>query len=189
MEEYDFVQTIYHADFAENNSNFIDNNVLLSSREDGNWCGRGMYFWDNLSNARYWQNKKKKHSNRDVTISQASLRCYGTEILDLTDDDSAKALYRAAVHYKSKIGFDVDLCKLGAVINFVHQALIDDQQKAFSVVKLAGVYGRNKEENLIESYERAYDKGRKSPHATSRLKIIYSVRHEGLLFSQCLYHS
>lgn len=187
MEEYDFVQIVYHTDFAKKNSEFIDSGTLLESKEDGNWCGRGMYFWDNLSNAKYWQDKKKRRFNCNVTISKSSLRYHEKDILDLTDDKTAQELYRVAVLYKKRTGLNVNLNKIGAVINFVYQSLVDDHKETFSVVKLAGAYGKNSEENFIESYERSYDRGRKSPHATSRLKIIYSVRDRDFLFSKCLY--
>ena len=48
---------VYHANDRLKVENFLETNELIISK-DTNWLGKGMYFWDNLSNARYWKNEK-----------------------------------------------------------------------------------------------------------------------------------
>ena len=48
---------VYHCNSEEKCNDFIIRKKLLESNHpyDSFWLGKGMYFWDNLGNAKYWQ--------------------------------------------------------------------------------------------------------------------------------------
>jgi len=47
--------------------------VISSHEQDDFWAGAGMYFWDNMSNARYWYDQKKKHGENPSNIKIAKI--------------------------------------------------------------------------------------------------------------------
>ena len=52
------IQELFDDEYENNINeveNFLKTNELIISK-DTNWLGSGMYFWDNLSNAKYWKN-------------------------------------------------------------------------------------------------------------------------------------
>lgn len=174
----DFVQRVFHVAPAVDNQKFIVNSeFLLISDEDGYWCGAGMYFWDNLSNARYWCSKKR--SPKDYTISQALLKCNTSDVLDLTDLETCHKLIKYAEVILAKMEPrdrpNLDLHKTGAVINFVYDYSKKAGLATFSVVKMHGLYGNPKTVSSI------YNEGLRYPHATIRTKTIYAVRNAMLL--------
>lgn len=172
----DFVQRVFHVASNYDNQRFINDNILLVSYEDGYWCGTGMYFWDNKSNAYYWLRKRKDSS----TISEAILKCSTDDILDLTDKETCINLINSAKSILDKMDEEdrikLDFNQTGAVINFVYNYYVKELGKvAFKVVKMQGLYG---DPELIISI---YDETIKYPHPTIRAKTIYAVRENKLL--------
>lgn len=52
---------LYHCNDKTRCQKFLDNKkFMIESKEDGIWLGNGMYFWDNLSNAKFWYRKNNK---------------------------------------------------------------------------------------------------------------------------------
>ena len=48
-----------------------------------------MYFWDNLSNARYWKNEKlRKKETTDIKIIKGTI--FLEKMLDLTDEETVR---------------------------------------------------------------------------------------------------
>ena len=62
------VNILYHCNDLERCKKFVsDKNYMINSEEDGNWLGRGMYFWDNPSNYKYWLKvKQRKKINKNM---------------------------------------------------------------------------------------------------------------------------
>lgn len=88
--ETDIVLPLFHVGTKQENQQFIsDKNELLESTEDGDWCGAGMYFWDNLSNANFWLSSKKKRSE-SYNIVKVSMKINEDRLLDLTSLESVK---------------------------------------------------------------------------------------------------
>ena len=58
----------YHTNYDFKCNHFIKTKTPIIS-EDTYWLGDGMYFWDNLSNAKFWVNKKKKDYRRNSLIN------------------------------------------------------------------------------------------------------------------------
>jgi hypothetical protein len=62
---------VYHCNLSEKCNEFISENKLLESNHpyDSLWLGKGMYFWDNFGNAKYWKNEKlKKDKTKNFKI-------------------------------------------------------------------------------------------------------------------------
>lgn len=175
----DFIQKVFHVAQDVENERFIEDGALLISKEDGYWCGTGMYFWDNISNARYWVNKKRNNKIVKYTISQALLKCSSDDILDLTDKESCDNLIKSAKSMLSKMELEdrikLDFNQTGAVINFVYNFSKKYGLPTFKVVKMQGIYGNPK---LVDSI---YGETLKYPHPTIRTKTIYAVREIELL--------
>ena len=58
----------FHTNTKDKIKNFIEKGIPITS-EDTTWLGTGMYFWDNLSNAKYWKNEKiRKNEGSEETI-------------------------------------------------------------------------------------------------------------------------
>lgn len=57
---------IFHCNSEIKCNEFIFQNKLLESKHpyDSLWLGRGMYFWDNLGNAKYWKRERNKKMNK-----------------------------------------------------------------------------------------------------------------------------
>ena len=81
---------VYHANDRLKVENFLKTNELIISK-DTNWLGSGMYFWDNLSNAKYWKNEKlRKNETIDIKIIKGKI--FLEKLLDLTDEETVKKI-------------------------------------------------------------------------------------------------
>jgi len=167
---------LYHTDTKSLNQKFVSG-AFFPSKEDGEWCGAGMYFWDNLSNAHYWEaSKRRRARSKDVNVSRSSLKCARNDILDLTSAHNSMQLKIFARYYAEKYNVPVDFSKNGTVINFVHDAYEMDHGSTFSVVRVSGIYGGPHAGVIGDN-----DRESKRPHATERVKIIYAVREGSLV--------
>ncbi|WP_203649303.1 hypothetical protein [Secundilactobacillus yichangensis] len=183
MQLTDLVVPLYHIDTSEHNEKFCKGS-FFPSNEQGEWCGKGMYFWETFSNANKWLVSRSDNTEVKFSMASASLRCNKEDILDLTNVKSSEALYSIAQLLAAKYDVGLDLSKIGAVINFVHETLaLQQASKNFSVVKIFGSYPRNHSHGLVAYIESKMSHSRrvKSPHATELVKIIYAVRENELL--------
>ena len=48
---------LYHVDKEDNNRRF-KNDENIPEATDLDWGGDGLYFWDNIENAKYWKKQK-----------------------------------------------------------------------------------------------------------------------------------
>lgn len=79
---------VYHANDELKIENFLKTNELIISK-DTNWLGSGMYFWDNLSNAKYWKNEKlRKKETTNIKIIKGKI--FLEKLLDLTDEETVR---------------------------------------------------------------------------------------------------
>jgi len=180
MSDPEVVIPLYHTDTKSRNRKFVLG-AFFPSAENGEWCGKGMYFWDNLSNADYWKGKRRHSAMGEVNVSRSSLRCARNDILDLTSADNSLKLKVFARYYAEKYKVPLNFSENGTVINFVHDAYRLDHGSTFSVVKVSGIYG-GPYSGVIGSN----DKEIKRPHATERVKIIYAVRESVLVSDRAI---
>ena len=140
---YDLVQPIFHTDKIRNNKLFLSRKTLLMASNERIWLGAGMYFWDNISNAKYWKRQKKKHDRYSAfSIIEASLRCNLDDLLNLTDEKTVEELQeyvekcKKLYHHQTGIEIDLDSMKTGEIINFAYKCSeLFDNGKTFKCVE------------------------------------------------------
>lgn len=54
----------FHANYLDKCNDFVSNGTLIVDDKDTSYLGAGMYFWSNLSQAKWW--KSEKHKDRIV---------------------------------------------------------------------------------------------------------------------------
>jgi len=129
----------YHGNKKSKCLAFIKSGVLISC-DDSKWLGRGMYFWDNKSNADYWLKEKIRKTELDCmedgAIIQALIDC--DEMLDLTDQSVVEELNNVWVLLRvrdKKFSYDAEL---GYKLNYILERIEDFS--SISVIKGIGDY-------------------------------------------------
>lgn len=109
--------TGYHANDKKRCEEFVkDPDYLIVDDGDTDYLGSGMYFWNHLADARYWQEKYNKDTivNADIDLSA---------MLDLTDPDVLKHLDNIMVLMKRSLdlkkAYDIHL---GKRMNYLFQS-------------------------------------------------------------------
>lgn len=197
MESYKLVIPLYHVGEAKQNNKFVIGKEIPESKVEENWAGFGLYFWDNLQNARFWE-KSKFSDGKKYTIVKSSLVVDENYILDLTNSDSVNKF----TYVLNMIGNFVTLREEakfeGPLINAAYKFLeemksIKDEEingwfskwcltKNFYVIKVIGYYPTESKINHFDV------KDRKRPYPTIKSKVIYNVRKQSLLKQRSLYN-
>lgn len=73
--------TGYHATKFENIEKIIHPNDFKASNSSKDWLGRGVYFWDEIYNAKWWADIRYK--NEKSVILKSTLECDDDLFLDL----------------------------------------------------------------------------------------------------------
>lgn len=162
---------LYHCNDKKRCSQFIDSDkYMIVSQEDGNWLGQGMYFWDNLGNAKFWMGeKKKKDPSQEYQIVKA--RVSMENLLDLTDIDICKAVQQLW----DKCEQEMDLPKgkavgLGLKLNTLCRS-IEAFNTGYNVYKVFGKYNKTPKNQLI-----IYDLTNDKVEPILSVKTIYNVK-------------
>lgn len=79
----DFNEIGYHATYSKYYANIIKEGFHVSN-EDNDWLGRGIYFWDSMTNANWWQKKLSKSGEK--CIIKCNLSCKRENYIDLDID-------------------------------------------------------------------------------------------------------
>lgn len=146
-----------------------DNNYLiLKSTNDRYWIGDGIYFWDNLSNAKYWKSEKERKNSdnlKKIEFSIASAIVKLDKLLDLTDSDVLRALEEVFNQFYI-INPTFKKLYFGEKINFYFEEYPDIQNK-YEVIKANGNYPK-----LITNL---FPYNPKKLGITSNVRTIYNV--------------
>lgn len=162
--------SLYHCNFEEQVRSFQKSRELRisSHKDDSEWGGKGMYFWDNLGNARYWEGeKKKKNSDLEVCICRCQIKFdIDNDILDLTNLEAEKRFERLI-----KFKFDGEKKNLtdapvGEKIDYFCDYL------SVKVVKFFGKYPKTPKTTV-------FDSDNESQKFTNQIKVIYCVKEQG----------
>ena len=155
---------VYHANDRLKVENFLKTNELIISK-DTNWLGSGMYFWDNLSNAKYWKNEKlRKNETIDIKIIKGKI--FLEKLLDLTDEETVKKIDKTwdIISKDSEIKkMEIKKIELGRKLDIIFD---------YNVIKCLGNYRKNLMRNL--------DLFSESNLILSN-KIIYSVKENSCM--------
>lgn len=133
---------LYHCNDKTRCQKFLDNKkFMIESKEDGIWLGNGMYFWDNLSNAKFWY-RKKQQKHDELLIVQSNV--YTDFLLDLTDLDVCNKMEQLwnKVYKENEIKIPKDKITLGVKLNYLYD-YYDMFKDVYQVIKVIGKYKKN----------------------------------------------
>lgn len=138
-----------------------------------------MYFWDNLSNAKYWKNEKlRKNETIDIKIIKGKI--FLEKLLDLTDEETVKKIDKTwdIISKDSEIKkMEIKKIELGRKLDIIfdfYKNISERTSKIFdyNVIKCLGNYRKNLMRNL--------DLFSESNLILSN-KIIYSVKENSCM--------
>ena len=161
---------VYHANDELKIENFLKTNELIISK-DTNWLGSGMYFWDNLSNAKYWKNEKlRKKETTNIKIIKGKI--FLEKLLDLTDEETVRYIDNIwnIISNSSKIQkMKIEKAELGRKLDVIFDFYKAWLSKEFdyNVIKGLGSYKRD----LMRSLDLFSES-----NLTLTSKTIYSVK-------------
>lgn len=152
----------YHANDRDRCSEFVNYRTIITS-EDTHWLGLGMYFWDNLGNAKYWLLEKKRKAQEVISWSIVQANINLDQLLDITDEDILDTLNKLWYEYCAKSHRNSN-APLGKKIDilFEYFSLLSSN---YCTIKGHGKYDRVQSEFLVGSY------------LVSNIKTIYCVRN------------
>lgn len=177
---------VYHCNDTQRCEKFLKkDDYLIKSEEDGIWLGSGMYFWDNLSNAKYWKREKQRKSYNRKSFSIVSANIYIDNLLDLTDESTCRTMEILWRNYCQKMKKPYDLYKdvdLGEKLNILFESeMTREHLSTYNVIKIIGKYPRIPP-NPLYSYNIYSNK----IEPTLSAKCIYTVKNANDIFNKKL---
>ena len=164
---------VYHTNDRLKVKNFLKTNELIISK-DTNWLGKGMYFWDNLSNAKYWKNEKlRKRETTDIKIIKGKI--FLEKLLDLTDEETVKYIddiWSFISKFSEIQKIKIEKAELGRKLDVIfdfYKNIPGKESKIldYNVIKCLGSYRKN----LMGSLDLFSES-----NLTLSNKVIYSVK-------------
>lgn len=161
---------LYHSNEERKCKDFIEKEgklILSRNNKDDIWLGMGMYFWDNRSNVKWWNNKqcsRRKGVKYCIVIANVVLN----KLLDLTDFDVYMALEELWKNICQKIDLNYDV-QMGNKLNFLFDTM--EFQDNYDIIKVYGKYNNTPNKGFFKF---DYSSGKSEP--TIGVKCIYSVR-------------
>ena len=166
---------LYHSNEAEKCDMFIaKTDYLIESQnlKDDKWLGTGMYFWDNLGNAKWWNEKQKeKHIEKQYSI--VAVNADLTNILDLTDKDICDATEKLWQAICNRKHLDANQ-PLGNKLN-----MLFDENGFYAIYYVIKVYGRYVYYGKNSFFE--FNPFGKIAEPTMAIKCIYDIKN-----SECI---
>ena len=162
---------LYHCNDKTRCQKFLDNKkFMIESKEDGIWLGNGMYFWDNLSNAKFWY-RKKQQKHDELLIVQSNV--YTDFLLDLIDLDVCNKMEQLwnKVYKENEIKIPKDKITLGVKLNYLYD-YYDMFKDVYQVIKVIGKYKKTPQNSFYK-----YDLDSRRAEPTTAIKCIYNVKN------------
>ncbi|WP_051196022.1 hypothetical protein [Clostridium paraputrificum] len=164
----------YHVNDKERCLKFISDKSYIIISDDRCWLGKGMYFWDNESNAIYWKKEKdRKNPGVENIIVNSNIYINDEILLDLTDEDVVNDLNDLWKAYCEKSGEKMNQplgLKLDKLFDFF------DELNELKVIKCIGDYDIDRK-NINYFIQRKNFNG---PQVRGRLKTIYCIKDESV---------
>ena len=137
--------------------------TISSHPSDDIWGGRGMYFWDNLGNAKYWSRQKPGSTK----IIKCMVSYNSEDLLDLTDYEveSYFAKVLREINENKKLKKDFRNKPIGVKIDFLCKVM------DFEIVRFFGEYKHTPQTDLINDTERPNK-------LTNKVKVIYCIKEK-----------
>ena len=166
----------YHTNDAKRCQEFLDNGRAIIS-EDKWYLGCGMYFWDNLANARYWLSEKMRKNKDPLIVEWIIVRANVTltDMLDLTDDEVLLMVNKLWEMYCAKNRHACNSDPLGKKIDMLFDYF---ETSVLSVYKIIKAYDK-KAKSLEETNEFLKD-----TRVYNDRKCFYCVRDDSVIFDR-----
>lgn len=152
----------YHANDRDRCLEFVNYQTVITS-DDTYWLGRGMYFWDNFGNAKYWLSEKRRKHPEVIAWSIVQANIDIDKLLDLTDDDVLDTLNKLWYEYCAKSRRSQDM-PLGKKIDLLF-GYFTFLSSNYCTIRGHGKYDRVQNGFLVGTY------------VVSNIKTIYSIRN------------
>lgn len=172
---------LYHCNTKNKCKNFLNNVLELiesNHKYDDYWLGRGMYYWDNLGNAKYWKKDKiRKNPNEEFVIIKSFVSL--EKLLDLTDNDVAdkiEVLWKELSNQNLENKYLKNKVPIGAKLDFIYKKM-DDFQKIYNIIKIIGINYKSKNNFFDERKNNAIK-------PSSTVKIIYNVKDSSCIIKK-----
>lgn len=169
----------YHTNSKNKIQKFLETKEPIFSN-DSYWLGRGMYFWDNLSNACYWKKekiRKKEVVEDELAILNARIEVDLENMLDLTDEETLKMLDNLWNIIRIKGKKKIEKEKLGENLDLIFD-MFEDSFKCYKVVKCLAKYKNDPMKNY-QFFE--------TTRITIGNRIIYSVKDKNCILDSDFY--
>lgn len=169
----------YHCNSKEKCDAFLRDDKHLVVYNDTYWLGKGMYFWDTLASASYWEAEKKRKGDEGLLIVQANILL--DDLLDLTDQRIAQEIAGIWLEY-CKIKEEPQSQPLGVKLDKIG-TFFQKQNRFFpNVIKVHGLYPR------IKPLPFLHETPAKSqyPQATNMVRSIYCVKNSNKVLNRTL---
>lgn len=171
------VITLYHTNSKEKCNDFLSNSKLIIADENGGpWLGKGMYFWDNLSNSHYWAKEKiRKEKLSECTILSVVVEYNLENLLDLTDLEVTNRIYDLWFLYCER-NHNSTRKDLGVILNILFRTLSELSEKYHIIKAIGNNYNVNS--NLLNNnYSKRIG-------ISINAKTIYNVRVSHIIKSK-----
>lgn len=163
---------LYHSDIKEKCKEFVidkDKLIISGNSKDDIWLGKGMYFWDNKGNAKWWR-KKQVSRNPNIQYSIVAVNVVANNLLDLTDFDIYMSLNKLWNDICKKCDMDKDV-PLGQKLNFFYDVFNFGEK--YDLIKVFGKYNFTPNFGIFK-----FDYSTSKAEPTIGAKCIYSIRNK-----------
>ncbi|MEQ9263150.1 MAG: hypothetical protein RLP14_08320 [Owenweeksia sp.] len=168
----------FHSNSRTKLENFLAKKELVI-HDDLFYLGKGMYFWDNQGNARWWAKKKiKKEKLAEVLIAKAKI-ILEPPILDLTDNEVIGEVRNLWLDYCANAGEKEVNQPLGVILDTLFLVF----KKELSEIKVTKAHGDYSHWTRLKWLE---DLNRNS-YIDNRPKTMYSIKCNSKLSGQELH--
>lgn len=160
----------YHVNKEQKCKDFLNKETALIISVDQEYLGRGMYFWDNKANAKYWfKQQRRKHPCDSLMAVSCNLSL--EKLLDLTDGDIRRVVDKAWHTIQNRAENDGVPLKMGARLDYIRR--FHPLIKTLNIYKMLAQY---------ENDEHKYNFG--SPYLACNVRTIYCVKDPEAIISE-----
>ena len=99
----------FHANDDRRCKNFVDKGILIIDENDTDYLGKGMYFWTNSNQAKWWKAEKKK----DCIVKAIINIDEEDHLLDINDSECLERLQRLFQYIRQ--AYNKQVKKLGYI--------------------------------------------------------------------------
>lgn len=143
----------FHANYVSECEKFLsEKSYIIDSKNDTEYLGRGMYFWEHKSRAEWWRKSHKKDSDSMIVSAELSLE----NALDLTDDEIVNEISRMVTYIdksvirnkKKERNASSSGNSVGVILDSVLEAFNRDMSK-YDIIKAFAKNDKKKENDFF----------------------------------------